>query len=314
MKKKVVIDCDVGVDDALALILAFHSLEMEVLAVTGVNGNVPLEIVMPNIRKVLTLLQPIRPPLIAGGADRPLKGPGVHARHVHGEDGLGGAKIHESEDAKWWRLFPEPANDLILHLARENPDEITLIAIGPLTNLACALTKDKEAMSKIKNLVIMGGAVRVAGNVTPHAEFNFYVDPLAARIVLDSGLPITVVPLDATHQVPLTPETMEEKVRPMDNPISRFVIQATGYDRRKSRFRDAKREFYLHDPLAVGVAIHRDLVMTEPLSLSVVTEEGEHLGQSLERAEQEKNGPKTDVCLGVDPEKFLKLFLARLEV
>jgi len=314
MKKKVIIDCDVGVDDALALILAFHSPEIEVLAVTGVNGNVPLEIVMPNIRKVLTLLRPVRPPLIAGGADRPLKGPAVHARHVHGEDGLGGTKIYESENRRWWRLFPKPADDLILHLARENPDEITLIAIGPLTNLAWTLEKDKEAMKKISDLVIMGGAVRTAGNVTPHAEFNFFVDPLAAQIVLTSGLPITLLPLDATHQVPLTPEAMEEKVQPMNNPLARFVIQATGYDRGKNRFRHGRKQFYLHDPLAVGVAIHRDLVRTDALSLSVVTEAGEYLGQSVEKSDQERNDTKIDVCLGVNREEFLKLFLSRLEV
>ena len=314
MKKKVVIDCDVGVDDALALILAFHSPEIEVLAVTGVNGNVPLETVMPNIRKVLTLLRPVCPPLIAGGADRPLQGPAVHAQQVHGEDGLGGTKIHESENGRWWRLFPQPADDLILHLARENPHEITLIAVGPLTNLAWALEKDKEAMKKNNDLVIMGGAVRTAGNVTPHAEFNFYVDPLAARIVLDSGLPITLVPLDATHQVSLTPDAMEEEVWPMDNPIARFVIQATGYDRGKSRFRNGQKEFYLHDPLAVGVGIRRDLVRTERLSLFVITEAGEHRGQSLERSDRERTDAKIDVCLGVDRKEFLKLFLSRLEV
>jgi inosine-uridine nucleoside N-ribohydrolase len=313
MKKKVIIDCDVGVDDALALILAFHSPEIEVLAVTGVNGNVPLKNVMPNIRKVLTLLQPVRPPLIAGGADRPLQGSAVHARHVHGEDGLGGTKIHEAEDGRWWRLSPEPADDLILHLARERAHEITLIAIGPLTNLARAFAKDKETLKKIGDLVIMGGAVRTAGNVTPHAEFNFYVDPQAARIVLESGLPITMVPLDATHQVPLTAEAMEEKVQPLDSPFARFVTQATGYDRGKRLFRNGRKEFFLHDPLAVGAVICPDLVRTERVWLSVVTEAGEQLGQCLERSDQEIKSPQIDVCLGVDRDKFLELFLSRLE-
>jgi inosine-uridine nucleoside N-ribohydrolase len=314
MKKKVIIDCDVGVDDALALILAFHSPELEVLAVTGVNGNVPLHAVMSNIRKVLTLLQPYPPPLIAAGADRPLKGPALYARHIHGEDGLGGAEIQESLSRKWWQPSPASAADLILQLARENPDEVTLIAIGPLTNLARALEKNPRAMNRLRDLVIMGGAVRTAGNVTPHAEFNFYVDPLAARIVLDSGLPITLVPLDATHQVPLTPEDMEEKVRPMDNRFARFAVQATGYDGEKRNFRFGSRIFYLHDPLAVGAALHPDWLRTEKLSLSVVTEAGERVGQCLERKDGDKKNAGINAGLGVNREEFLKLFLSRLEV
>jgi purine nucleosidase len=313
MKRKVIIDCDVGVDDALALILAFHSPEIEVLAVTGVNGNVPLHAVMSNIRKVLTLLQPFPPPLVAAGADRPLKGPAIYARHIHGEDGLGGAEIQESLSREWWRPYPASAADLILQSARENPDEVTLIAIGPLTNLAFALRKNPRSMDRFRNLVIMGGAVRTAGNVTPHAEFNFYVDPLAVRIVLESGLPITLVPLDVTHQVPLTPEDMEEKVRPKDNLFARFVIQATGYDGEKRNFRCGNKNFYLHDPLAVGAVLHPDWLRTEKLSLSVATEEGERIGQCLERKVGGKKNPGINVGLGVNREEFLKLFLSRLE-
>lgn len=199
--KKVIIDCDVGVDDALALILAFHSPELEVKAVTGVNGNVPLDQVFENIQKVLTLIRPEPKPLIARGADQPLKGKTIYAHSVHGKGGLGQAKIELKRGEEWWRLFPGHGVELITQLIRQHPNEITLIAVGPLTNLALALQKDLEDMKKLKEVVIMGGAVRTKGNITPYAEFNIFSDPLAARIVFESGLPITLVPLDVTHQV-----------------------------------------------------------------------------------------------------------------
>jgi len=252
--KKVLIDCDVGVDDALALILAFHSLELDVKAVTSVNGNVPLEQVSENIQKVLSLIRPKNRPLIAKGADRPLKGKTIYAHSVHGKDGLGGAEIDLREGEDWWQLFHGHAVDLITKMARQYPDEMILIATGPLTNLALALQRDREGMEKLKAVAIMGGAVRTKGNITPHAEFNIYSDPLAAEIVLKSGLPITLVPLDVTQQVFLTSSLMEVKVKPINNPFSNFLMEATGYHSATYKFRN-KELIHLHDPLAVGVVI-----------------------------------------------------------
>jgi len=310
MKKKIIIDCDVGVDDALALILAFHSPELEVLAVTGVNGNVSLDRVMINIRRVLSLLRPSSSPWVAGGAEKPLRGKALYAESLHGQDGVGGAGIQVPRGERWWQDFPGPADELLTRFARRHGQELTLIAVGPLTNLALALQRDPEGMKELKEVVIMGGAVRTGGNVTPHAEFNFYVDPLAAKIVLESGLPITLVPLDATHQVPLTPRLMEERVKPRQNPCTQFVIEATGYDSAPERFRGGREGFYLHDPLAVGVVIHPGLAQTESLFLSVETGEGEFYGQSRELSRGEK---RAEVCLGVDRAGFLDLFLSRLE-
>ncbi|HYB19360.1 MAG TPA: nucleoside hydrolase [Thermodesulfobacteriota bacterium] len=313
MKKKIIIDCDVGIDDALALILAFHSPELEVLAVTGVSGNVSLEKVMKNIEKVLFLLRPFHLPFVARGAGRPLQGDPVHAESFHGEEGLGGAKIIPRKGEAWWKPFSGSAGALIEKLARQHPGEITLIAIGPLTNLALALQKDLEGMKLLKEIVIMGGAVREKGNVTPYAEFNFFADPLAARMVLEYGMPIALVPLDVTHRVPLTPEVIENRVRTSSDLFSRFIIEATGYDSRRKQFPGGRKAFYLHDPLAVGIVIHPDLVRMESLPLLVETTAGEHYGQVHELpAEQALGGQKVDVCLGVDAEKFLELFLSRL--
>ncbi len=310
MKKKVIIDCDVGVDDALALILAFHTPELEVLGITGVHGNVSLDKVMKNIGKVLTFLRPSRRAWIAAGADRPLRGKPVHAESFHGEDGLGGANIQADEGGEWGEFFSGSADDLILQMARRHPHEITLIAVGPLTNLALALQRDAEGMGNLKGVVIMGGAVRTKGNITPQAEFNFYVDPPAAKQVLESGLPITLVPLDATHQVSLTAGLMEGRVGPLQNSFSRFVTEATGYDSKTGLFRGGRKAIYLHDPLAVGAVIAPELVRKEKLSISVEVKEGEFYGKSREFLGETKN---VEVCLGVAREEFLEIFFAGLK-
>jgi purine nucleosidase len=307
MTKKVIIDCDVGVDDALALILAFHSPDLEVKAVTGVNGNVPLDLVYENIRKVLSLIGPESRPLIARGADRPLKGQPVYAHSVHGESGLGGAKIEGSDGGTWWQTFDGPAHELIPLLARRYPGEITLIAIGPLTNVALGIRKDPEGMRKLHEVISMGGAVRTRGNITPYAEFNIYSDPLAAKIVFESGLRVTLVPLDVTHQVFLSPEILDERVSPIKNAFSKFVIDAIGYDLLAHQFR-SREVMFLHDPLAVGVAINSGIVRMERLSLRVETEEGEHFGHVQEVGE----GAAVRVCLGVDSTEFIEMFLASL--
>jgi purine nucleosidase len=311
MAKKVIIDCDVGVDDALALILAFHSPELSVEAVTGVNGNVPLKLVLENIKKVLDLIQPTTRPRIAAGADRPLYGDPIYAFSFHGETGLGKARPgQKAGEPAWqaWQASSDPADELITKMARLHPNELTLIAIGPLTNLALGLRKDPEGMKKFKDVIIMGGAVRAKGNVTPHAEFNILADPEAARMVFASGLPITLVSLDVTHQADLTSEVMEDRILPLDSRFSKFVFEATQYDRGTHRFVMGGEVFHLHDPLAVAVAIRRDLVGMERLRVDVETRKGEYLGQTREV----EGGFPMEVCLSLRSEAFLELFLSRL--
>jgi purine nucleosidase len=278
-----------------------------VKAVTGVNGNVPLEQVFENIQKVLSLIQPKNKPLIAKGAEQPLKGKPIYAHSVHGQDGLGGAKLDLKGGRESWQFYTGPADELVTKMARQYPDEMTLIATGPLTNLALAIRKDSEGMGKLKKIVIMGGAVRTRGNITPDAEFNFFSDPLGAKIVLESRLPITLVPLDVTHEVSLTPHWMEEKVNPINNSFSKFVIEATGYDFTTHQFRN-KELIHLHDPLAVGVVINPDLVKKQKLFVYVETQEGEHFGKTVEGL----GDSNIDVCLTVDAKSFLELFLSRL--
>jgi purine nucleosidase len=174
--------------------------------------------------------------------------------------------------------------------------------------LALALQKDPAGMKKLKEISIMGGAIRTKGNITPDAEFNIFSDPLAAQKVFESGLPITLVPLDVTHQVFLIPQWIEEKLNPIHNSFSQFIIEAIGYDITAHRFLRSSDLIYLHDPLAVGVVIDPTLVRTEPLSLDVNTQEGEHYGHLTEVSGRFK----IDVCLEVDAARFLDLFLSRL--
>ncbi len=305
--KRVVIDCDVGVDDAMALILAYGSQELEIKAITGVNGNVPLNQVFENIQKILSLIRPFYPPLIAKGADKPLTGETLYAHSVHGIDGLGGADIPINETERFWETSPLKASELLPTMARQFPKELMLIATGPLTNLALGIQRDFEGMKNFKEIIIMGGAIRTRGNTTPYAEFNIYSDPLAARIVLESGIPITLVPLDVTHQVFLTSDLMEQKIKPLQNLLSNFIIQATGYESLSRKFRN-RETIFLHDPLAVGVAIDPTLVRTENLSLEVELQRGEYYGRIKERAAD----AKINVCLEVDRKRFLELFISSL--
>ncbi|HMK77145.1 MAG TPA: nucleoside hydrolase, partial [Thermodesulfobacteriota bacterium] len=246
-------------------------------------------------------------PLIAKGAGQPLVGKPVYAYSVHGRDGLGGAKIDRKGGEDGWEFSSGRADELLVKMARQYPDEMSLIATAPLTNLALALQRDREGMRKLKEITIMGGGVRTGGNITPFAEFNIFSDPLAAKIVLESGLPITLVPLDVTHQVCLTPQWMEERAKPIRNSFSKFLIEATGYRSTTRQFRN-KELVYLHDPLAVGVVIDPTLARKERLPIDVEIQEGEHYGKTSEA----KEGPKVEVCLGVNAKEFLELFLSRL--
>jgi len=312
MAQKTIIDCDPGVDDALALILAFHSPELEIEAITGVHGNVPVELVMQNIKKMLSLIRPARLPWIAQGAGRPLVGESIYAYEVHGADGLGGAKINRLKEGEFWHYSSKLADELILEVADKYAQELILVAIGPLTNLALAIKKDLATIKKIRKIIIMGGAVREKGNITPYAEFNFYVDPLAAKIVLEADLPITLIPLDVTHQVYLTAEEMEVKGRHSQSPFLKFLKEATGYDFQARNFRGNKTIFYLHDPLAVAVAIKEQLVGKEKMPLTVEVEDDFYYGKVRELSPESFIPNLIDVALKVKAADFLRFFWDRL--
>lgn len=323
--KKIILDTDTGVDDALAIALALRSAELEVEAITAVSGNVHVDLCLRNILMTLEALDIKQPPTVAKGEASPLIKPLFVASEVHGWDGLGGiTKLLNPNGA---RKYPEPkrsishlqAVDLILELIAKYPEELTLVAIGPLTNVAKAIIKNKIRMRQLKEIIIMGGAFRVYGNTTLLTEFNIFVDPQAAQIVFDLGVPLTIVPLDVTEQVIL--------MRP-------DVSRASGRSRRKSRrklaefvrdctkfYMDYQKSYngidgcFLHDPLAVGVAIDSSLVNTVLTRVEVETMGDLTTGMTLADLRAGKVSPDNSnahVCINVDSRRFLELFISRV--
>ncbi|MBI1739635.1 MAG: nucleoside hydrolase [Candidatus Koribacter versatilis] len=197
---RVIVDTDPGVDDALALLLAMRSPELKIEAITPVAGNVPLELTLPNALRLVEIAGRTDIP-VAAGAKAPLVRRLVTATYAHGENGLGGAVFPDPTT----KPVAEPAAEYIRRVVRKYPHEVTLITLGPLTNVAAALNADPELAGLVRGLTMMGGSLS-GGNITPAAEFNVYVDPEAARIVFQSGIPITMVGLDVTRKTSLTDE------------------------------------------------------------------------------------------------------------
>jgi len=274
---RVIIDTDPGVDDALALLLAMRSPELKIEAITPVAGNVPLELTLPNALRMVEISGRTDIPVAAGAAG-PLMRRLVTAAYAHGENGLGGAVFPEPKI----RPVAEPAANLIREIVRKYPGEVTLLPIGPLTNIATALNLDSELAAMVRGIVMMGGSLS-GGNITPAAEFNIYVDPEAARIVFQSGIPITMVGLDATRKTSLT----EEHVRVLEvaqNPVS----QAAAKIARNSINLNRERGFLvgpnMHDSLAVAGFLDPSLLTLKEYYVDVETigelTAGETLGYS----------------------------------
>lgn len=320
--KPVLIDTDPGIDDALALLLALLSPELQVLALTTVSGNVPVDTATRNVFTVLSLVPSATAVPVAEGARRPRCREPAYAPHIHGKDGLGDLETVRNGAGR--RRYPPPdvnlsqrsADDEILHRIRRSPEPVTLIALGPLTNIADAVDKDPETLSRLERLVIMGGAVTVSGNITPAAEFNLFVDPEAARRVFESGLPITLVPLDVTQQVFLRREQLEPALSEPPTRIAQFVIDVTRRAFDLAERHQGRPEIFLHDPLAVGAVIDPTLVSTRPLHVEIETggeiTRGMTLADRRRIRDQLKKPPNTVVCEAVRPERFLSLFLERV--
>jgi purine nucleosidase/pyrimidine-specific ribonucleoside hydrolase len=322
MANHVIIDTDPGVDDALALILALQSPELCVDAITTVSGNVDVELATQNALTVLGLFPPERRPPVAQGADRPLTRPLSTAAHVHGDDGLGGVTRLRAADGR--PRYPPASSSLascdavtcMLDLTRRWPGKLTLIVLGPLTNLAHALRRDAGLVRRLSGVVIMGGAVTVPGNVTPVAEFNIYVDPEAAQIVFSSGLAITLIGLDVTERVRLTAAMIDQHLGPTGSALSQFVAACTAQTIQFSTRVERPAGMAMHDPLAVGALIDASLVRTVPLSVQVETK-GEFTTGMLVADRRPLRADlmapaNVHVALEVEAARFLTLFLDRL--
>ncbi len=329
MPKRVIIDTDPGIDDALALVLALQSPELRVEAITTVSGNVHVDLATRNALMVLDLFPPERRPPVARGADRPLTRALHTAAHVHGEDGLGELWRYRMTDGKpryqtdcrgSSRTAPTPvgvdAVTCLLDLIRGSPGALTLITLGPLTNIAHALQRDAAVMRQLAGIVMMGGAVTVPGNITPTAEFNIYVDPEAAQRVFASDLPLTLIGLDVTERVRLTAEMIDQHVHSMGTRLSQFIVDCTAQAIQFSTCMERPPGMAMHDPLAVGAVIDPSLVCTVPLAVQVETQGALTVGMTIADRRPllpDLKGPaNVDVALAVDAPRFLELFLTRI--
>ncbi len=312
--RPLVIDTDGGVDDALAILLACASPEADLAAITTVAGNVPVAQATQNVALILGVAGRADGVEICEGHDRPLMRDGVTAREVHGEDGLGG--VTRSASAGFGDIARiEPSKDFaperLIALARQHGPDLTIVAIGPLTNLAAACLAAPEAMAAVGALVIMGGAVTGRGNVTPAAEFNFFADPEAAAIVFRAAPPKLLVPLETTHQVSLTRDQVRRWSQAHPSKVARFVEAITAHYMNFYRRRRGVEACHPHDALAVAAALDESLFRIEDRHVTIETRGALTAGMSL--ADDDSGyTPNARVCSAVDAEAFLALMERRI--
>lgn len=277
MKQPIIIDTDPGQDDAVALLLAAASPELELLGVTTVAGNVPLRLTTLNARKVMELAGRTDVPVCAG-ADRPLDGvPLVTAEHVHGDTGLNGVDLPEPT----LPLDPRHAVDFIVQTLRERePGTVTLCPLGPLTNIALALRQAPDIAPRIRRIVLMGGGFFEGGNVTPAAEFNLYVDPQAAHEVFTSGVPLTMAPLDVTHQA-LTTADRIAAVRALGNRAGTVVAAWMEFFERYDEEKYGQDGGPLHDPCVIAWLLQPQLFTGRDCNVRIETKSELTRGMSV---------------------------------
>jgi purine nucleosidase len=266
-RQSIIIDCDPGQDDAVALFLAMASREeLEILGITAVAGNVPLELTQRNVRLMCDIAGCREVPVFAG-CDRPMVRELLTAEKVHGKTGIDGVDIAEPETP----LQEEHAVDFIVETLRAADDgSVTLVPTGPLTNIGTVIDRAPDVLPKIRQLVIMGGAMREGGNYSPSAEFNILVDPHAADIVFSCGRPITSMGLDVTHQV-LSTRTRVERIRELDNPVADATAGMLGFFERHDSKKYGVEGAPLHDPCTIAWLLAPELFEGKVCNLSVET-------------------------------------------
>lgn len=307
MALPVILDCDPGHDDAIALILALASPELKVLAVTTSAGNQTPDKTLNNALRILTLLG--RDDIsVAAGAPKPLARELIIADNVHGESGLDGPKLPDPAFAP----VAMTALELMARCLRESPEPVTLVPTGPLTNIALLLAAHPELKSKIARIVLMGGAAG-AGNWTPAAEFNIYVDPEAADMVFKSGLPITMCGLDVTHQAQVMDEDIE-RVRAITNPVAQCVAGLLDFF--MIYHRDPKWGFAgapLHDPCTIAWLLAPALFHGVECRVDIETGGTHTSGMTVvDRYGLTGKPANALVLLGLDRAGFIDLLVTRL--
>ena len=306
--KRIIIDTDPGVDDALTFLLALASPEIQLEALTITQGNVTVERGTRNALAVLEFLGESHIP-VAQGTSLPMVGPLLASGHVHGSSGLGNANLPEPTT----KPASHHAIDYLIERFLAEPGEISLFAIGPLTNVALAIRKEPRLASAVKELVIMGGAIREGGNITPQAEFNIYADPHAAHVVFHSGIPITLIPLDVTHKCMLYAKDIQ-RLQKTNSPISRFIEDATAVYLEFTKEKTDIDGCALHDPLTLATVIAPELLTLEELFVDVDISSGPSMGSTFADFYGNTGKPvNIKVALDVRGKEFIELFLERME-
>ncbi|WDE07572.1 nucleoside hydrolase [Thalassomonas viridans] len=310
MTRKIIIDTDPGIDDAMAIMLAFNAPSLDVLGLTTTFGNVPVSLATSNALKLVELAQKNVP--VAEGVATPLSAPQLpHPDFVHGKDGFGNIDW----PAETTKADGRSAARFIVDTVRANPNEVTLIALGPLGNLAKALELDPEIVNLVDEVILMGGAAVEPGNVTPVAEANIINDPHAADIVFTADWPVTMVGLDVTHKV-MMDEALLQKIRAADTKAGELLYQSTQF-----YFDFYNKTFgingcFVHDASTIVYAMAPEVFTTEPGIVRVATE-GVAIGQTI-IAHPDKHyplphwqdKPQSKICMGVDSERLLAIIEA----
>ena len=308
-KRKIIIDTDPGQDDAVAILVALASPdELEVLGITAVAGNVPLELTQKNARIVCELANRSDMRVFAG-CDRPLGRRLVTAEHVHGKTGLDGPSLPDPK----MPLQDEHAVDFIIRSLHEAaPKTITLCPLGPLTNIATAFQKAPDIVPMVQEIVLMGGAYFEVGNITPTAEFNIYVDPEAADIVLKSGIPIVVLPLDVTHKALVTNDR-NDAFRNLNTPAGSAVADMTDFFERFDKEKYGSAGAPLHDPCVTAYLLRPQLFSGRHINVMIETQSELTRGMTVADWWRVSERPPNATFIGdLDADGFFELITERI--
>jgi purine nucleosidase len=307
--RKIIIDTDPGQDDAVAILLALASPEdLDVLGITAVAGNVPLDLTQKNARIVCELAGKTAVPVFAG-CDRPMGRPLVTAEHVHGKTGLDGPNLPDPK----MPLQDQHAVDFIVDTLRhEDADSVTLCVLGPLTNIATAFEKAPDIVGRVQQVVLMGGAYFEVGNITPTAEFNIYVDPQAADIVFKSGVDIVVMPLDVTHKALVT-KSRNDAFRALGTPAGIAVAQMTDFFERFDKEKYGSEGAPLHDPCVTAYLIAPQLFDGRHINVEIEVESELTMGMTVADWWGVTDRPANATFIGdLDADGFFALLVERI--
>jgi purine nucleosidase len=305
--KRILLDTDPGIDDAAAILLALASPEVQLEGLSVVHGNCSVEQGTINALSLLELAQASQIP-VTTGCQLPLVQPSLLAPETHGNTGLGYAKLA----APAGKALSQHSSDFLIEKILSAPGEISLVAIGPLTNLALAIRKEPRIVPAVREVYIMGGAIRHEGNTTPLAEFNTYVDPHAAHIVFHSGMPITLTPLDVTYQCILTSDDVDG-LQGISSPIPAFLADSTRF---YMEFHDAHqgiRGCIINDPLTMALTFTPELCDYEEYYVDVEISGGVAMGKTYADFYGVTGQPvNMKVAMHVRARDFIELFIERM--